>query len=421
MTGFLIVLGVMVVLLLLKGFFSGSEMALVSVDKIQMHHKARLGNRGARLFLRMFQKPDRLLTTTLVGTNVATVSLATLGTLLMLEAFGERGELFSLLIFTPFFLIFGEIVPKSVYQQKAEVLAPLIVYPLKIASWVFFPIIFLFYHISRAATRLVGAGKAPQSVFLTREQLRAVLEMTERRSGVAAFTRGRIRRAIRFGDTQAADVMTPLSDMPLFNLEGPGDKLIALARRVGYRAIAVYEENTANIVGVVSMAPWDVLKESTTLPLVRDLLQPPYYAAPQQPIERLLPVLREREDQSAVIVDEFGSAVGMVTLEDILGVVVGKVKLGYHYEKHPYRRERTIEVPEDDVYLLDARLPVSEVNDVIGLNMAVRDYRTIGGMLVAHLRHIPKEGEYIIDSGYRFTVVEASAQSVIRVKAEPEI
>jgi CBS domain containing-hemolysin-like protein len=410
----------MILLLLLKGFFSGSEIALVSADKIQMHHRARVGDKGAKLFLKMFQKPDRMLTTTLVGTNLATVGLATLGTLLMIGYFGERGDLVAFLVFTPVFLIFGEIVPKSVYQQKAERLTPIIVYPLKTASWLFIPVTFFFSQIARGATRLIGKGKASQSVFLTREQLRAVLEMTERRSEVASFTRGRIRRAIRFGDTQAAEVMTPLSDMPLLSSDSSGDRLLPLARRLGYRSIAVFQGSTANIVGTVSLTPWEIMKEKAASVAVDDRVQPPYYAAPQETLDRLLPVLWKRRDQSAIIVDEFGSAMGMVSLEDILGVVVGETKTGFHFEKHPYRHERTFEVLEEDVYILDARLPISEVNDVIGLNLPASNYRTIGGMLLAHLRHVPKEGDYIVDSGYRFTVVEATPKAATKVRAEPE-
>ena len=410
----------MVILLLLKGFFSGSEIALVSVDKIQMHHRARIGERGPKLFLKIFQRPDRMLTTTLVGTNLATVALASIGTVLMIDLFGEQGDLYAFLIYTPIFLIFGEIVPKSVYQQKAESVVPVIVYPLKVASLLFYPVTLVFSYVARFATRMVGSGKAAQSVFLTREQLRAVLEMTEKRSDVAAFTRGRIRRAIRFGDTQAAEIMTPLRDLPLFDRGGGRKQLAALAKSIGYRPIPVYEGNTANVIGVAALTPWKIAGIDLTSSSLDDLISPAYFAAPRQTLGQLLPILKKREDQTAVIVDEFGSAVGMVTLDDILEVVVGKVRLSYHYEKLPHRRRRTFEIVEEGVYLLDARLPISEINDVIGLNLSTGDYRTVGGMLLAQLRHIPRVGEYIVDSGYRFTVTEATEKSVVQVRAEPE-
>lgn len=415
------VLAGMIVLLLLKGFFSGSEIALVSADKIQMHHQARMGNRGARLLLKMFQRPDRLLTTTLVGTNVATITLTALGTVFMVDFFGEAGDLYAFLVLTPLLLVFGEIVPKSVYQQKAETLAPIIVYPLRGAYFLFFPVIFLFSQIARLATRLAGAGEAAQSVFLTREQLRAVLEMTERRSNVAAFTRGRIRRAIRFGDTTAAEVMTPLKDTALLDATVSAKNLVDLFKKSGFRPVPVYEKNASNIVGVVSLTPWDIMKkESLNVPIAK-LMHPGYFAAPQQTLAELLPALRKREDQSAVIVDEYGSAIGMITLEDILSVVVGEVKVGYRFEKHPYALKRSFHVIEEDIYLLDAGLSVAEANDVIGLNLSSGEYHTIGGMLMAHLRHIPREGDYVIDSGYRFTVQEATPRGAVTVRAEPEV
>ena len=298
-------------------------------------------------------------------------------------------------------------------------MVPVIVYPLKAASLLFYPVTFVFSYIARVATRLVGSGKAAQSVFLTREQLRAVLEMTEKRSDVASFTRGRIRKAIRFGDTQAAEIMTPLRDLPLFAHGGRLKELALLAKNIDYRPIPIYEGNTANVIGIVSLTPYEISRMDLS-GSIDDLVHPPFYTAPGQTLGRLLPVLKKREDQTAMIVDEFGSATGMVTLEDILEVVVGKVKLSYHYKNHPYRRKRTFEIIEDGVYLLDARLPISEVNDVIGLNLSTGDYRTVGGMLLGQLRHIPREGEYIVDSGYRFTVTEATEKSVVQVRAEPE-
>jgi len=420
MTHLLVLLGVMVALLLLKGFFSGSEIALVSADKIQMRHRARTGDKGARLLLAMLRKPDRLLTTTLVGTNLATVALTAMGTVLMVGLFGERGDVYAFLLLTPLLLVFGEIVPKSVYQQKAEALAPVIIRPLRAAYLLLFPVIFLFSLLARFATRLAGAGKAAQSVFLTREQLRAVLEMTERRSDVAAFTRGRIRRAIRFGDTPAASAMTPLRDVTLFDRRGSVEDLVDAAQKAGYRPITVYEGSGSNIVGVVSLAPWDLMGRTVQGRTVDDLLQPAHFAAPRQTLAELLPVLRRRDDQAAVVVDEFGSAIGLLTVADILEEVVGEVDVGYRFERPSRATRRSFEVLDDGVYLMDARLPISEVNDVLGLNMPAESHRTLGGMFLANLRHIPRQGESLVDSGYRFTVEEATEKAVVRVRAEPE-
>ena len=202
----------MLVFLLLKGFFSGSEIALVSSDKIKLRHRAKQGDRGAGLALRLFQTPDVLLSTTLVGTNISTIVLTTIGALLMIGFFGDGGELYAFLILTPVLLILGEIVPKSVYQQKSDELTPVIVYPLRWASVLFYPIVFVFSRIARTAARLAGAGKVEQPFFITREQLRTVLDMAEHEAALDAFGRGRIRRVIRFAETTVAEAMIPIAE-----------------------------------------------------------------------------------------------------------------------------------------------------------------------------------------------------------------
>ena len=207
----IVALAVMLIILLLKGFFSGSEIALVSSDKIRLRHKAKQGNRGAALALKLFQTPDILLSTTLVGTNICTVVLTTIGTLLLIRLFGPTGELYAFLALTPVLLILGEIVPKSVYQQKSNSLTPLIIYPLRWASFLFYPVVFVFSRFARLATRLIGVAHTKQPFFITREQLRTVVEMAEQGAAMDAFGRGRIRRVIRFADTTVAEAMIPIA------------------------------------------------------------------------------------------------------------------------------------------------------------------------------------------------------------------
>jgi len=131
-----------------------------------------MGNKGARLVLKLFKKPDVILGTTLVGTNLATVTISTLGALVFIELFGSSGDLLSVLVLTPILLILGEIVPKSVFQQKADTLVPFLIYILRFFSYVFYPLIIIFSTVARFATKIVGGGESPQNMFITREEIR---------------------------------------------------------------------------------------------------------------------------------------------------------------------------------------------------------------------------------------------------------
>ena len=416
----LITLLIMLVLLLMKGFFSGSEIALVNSDKLKLHHRAKQGSKGAALILRLFRTPDVLLGTTLVGTNISTVLLTTIGTVLMIRYFGEVGDLYAFLLFTPLFLIFGEIVPKSVYQQKSDTIAPIVVFPLRAFSLLFYPVIFVFSRVARVAARLAGGGKSTHNVFITREQIRSVVEMAERSANVDAFDRGRIKRVIRFAETTVGEAMIPVAEITAIEHGQSTRDAIQLVRRRGYNRLPVYRGNVSNVIGVVTLTTWDLLnRELPNRPLV-ELVKPAYYVSPYQTIDQLLPVLRQREDHMAVVVDEFGSAVGMITMEDILEEVVGEIDVGYDFEEYLPRRKRIFEMLGEEVYLMDSRLPISEANEVLGTNLPATEAHTIGGLVTVRLRRIPRQGEFISEAGYRFTVEQATERSVVKLRVERE-
>ncbi|MGB5340079.1 MAG: hemolysin family protein [Gammaproteobacteria bacterium] len=415
----IIILLAMVALLLLKGFFSGSEIALVNSDKLKMHHKATQGNRGARLVLNLFKKPDVLLGTTLVGNNISTIILVTLGTMLMIRHFGTMGDLYAVILFTPLFLVLGEVVPKSVYQQKSDEIAPIIVYPLRVFSALFYPVVFVFSRIARLCARLVGAGKTKQNVFITREQMRMVVEMADRGANVDVFDRVRIKRVIRFAETSVGEAMIPVAEMTAINRNRDARNAITLVRRRGYNRLPVYTGNISNIMGVVTLTTWDLMDPGLGDKPLEELIRPAHYVSPYQTIDQLLPILRNREDHMAIVVDEFGSAIGMITMEDILEEVVGEIDVGYDFEEYLPRRKRIFEMLDEETYLMDARLPISEVNEVLDASFPAVESHTIGGLMMARLRHIPREGESITESGFRITVTEATDRAGVKLRVEP--
>ncbi len=413
------IIPLMLFLLLLKGFFSGSEIALVSADKIKLSHRAKQGDRGAQLVLELFRQPEKLLTTTLVGTNFATVTLTTIGTLLMIRLLGnEYGDMYAFLLYTPLFLILGEIVPKSIYQQKANDFARYVVYPLRFFTFLFFPIVLIFSRVARYAARLGGDGVVSQHLFMIRDQLRTVIDMAERASDIEVFDRFRIERAIRFADTTVGEKMVPVAEIKALELGRSTLDAIDIIKKTGFNRLPVYKKNVSNIVGIITLSTWDLLDADITGRPLQELSSVPHYVSPYESIAELLPVLRDRKDQVAIVVDEFGSAVGMITMEDIVEAVVGDIEVGYEFEEYLKHKSRKYSMIADGVYLMDGRLPISEMNDVLGLFLPGKEFHTVGGMMMSRLRHLAKEGESIIESGYRFTVEEADERTVKKVRVE---
>ena len=407
-----------ILLLLLKGFFSGSEIALVNSDKIKLTARANQGDKGAKKVLELYKEPDVLLGTTLVGANIATVALTTLGTILFIEWFGDNGDFYAFLALTPLLLILGEIVPKSVYQQKSDEIAPLAIYPLRLFSLLFYPIIFIFSRIARLCARLFGGGRVEQNPFMTREQIRSVVDMAERASSVDAFDRGRIRRVIRFGETTVGEAMIPIAEVTAINRTNNILRVIATVRRKGYNRLPVYKGNISNITGIVTLTTWDLLDPSLPDKKLEALIAPAHYVLQFQTIDQLLPTLRQRDDHMAVVVDEFGSAIGIITMEDIVEEVVGDIDVGYDFDEYLPRRKRVIEQLGEGKYLMDSRSSVSEVNEVLEINLNSRVSHTIGGLVMAQLGHIPERGESMVEMGYRFTVEEVTERAIVKLLVE---
>ena len=405
-------------LLLLKGFFSGSEIALVNSDKVKLSARANQGDKGAKKVLALYKEPDVLLGTTLVGANIATVALTTLGTIVCIEWFGARGDFYAFLALTPLLLILGEIVPKSVYQQKSDEIAPLAVYPLRWFSLIFYPLIFIFSRIARLCARAFGGGKVEQNLFMTREQIRSVADMAERASAVDAFGRGRIHRVIRFGETTVGEAMIPLAEVTALNRSSRLLRAIATVRRKGYNRLPIYKGNTGNIIGIVTLTTWDLLDPALSDKKLEQLIRPAHYVLQFQTIDQLLPILRSRDDHMAVVVDEFGSAVGIITMEDIVEEVVGDIDVGYDFEEYLPRRKRAISPIGEGKYLIDSRASVSEVNDVLDIKLNSRVSHTIGGLVIAQLGHIPKRGESVVEMGYRFSVEEVTERAIVKLLVE---
>ncbi len=414
----LLTVSLMVVLLFLKGFFSGSEIALVNSDKVRLNALANQGHRGSQLVLNQLRIPDTLLGTTLVGTNICTVTLTTLGTLLMIRLVGNSGELLAFMVFTPLLLILGEVVPKSVYQQKSDTIAPIAIYPLRIFQILFFPVIFIFSRIARLAARALGGGRIEQNVYMTREQVRSVVEMAERTSSVDAFDRGRIRSVIRFAETTVGEAMIPVAEMTAINHNKSARRAVAMVRNRGYNRLPVYRRNISNIVGIVTITTWDMMDADLVNRPLEELIRPALYVSPRQTIDQLLPLLRKRDDHMAVVVDEFGSAVGMITMEDIIEEVVGEIDVGYDFDEYTPRKRHQFEALADGIYVMDSRVRISEANDVLGASFSDRESHTVGGLVTARLRRIPRAGDHIEESGWRIVVEEASDRAAVRLRVE---
>lgn len=407
------------IFLLLKGFFSGSEIAMVNSDKIRLRHLAKTGDKGAALVLKLYKTPDVLLGTTLVGTNVATVTVTTLITLIFIEVLGPSGDIISVVLATPFLLILGEIVPKSIYQQKADFLVTRIVFVLRFFSWLYYPVIFVFSRIARFATRLAGGSTPDKSGLITREELRMLLEMSSSSDDDGSFDAEKVARITRFSETSVGEVMTPLDEVVGLSEHASMEEAVALVLAHGYNRLPVYRGNMSNIVGILTLNSWDLMAADINSKPKTSYIQEPVYVTSKQPIDRTIRTLLSRPiDFMAVVVNEFGLAIGILSMEDIFEEVVGEIDVGYdfdEYESHRSKQRIMIKELGPDEFLVDGRTPISQINEELHLNIPMEAAHTMAGLIINRLRTIPPVGSQIREESYQFTVRTVSARTVTKV------
>lgn len=312
MTSLWLIIGLMAILLLAKGFFSGSEIAMISADRVRLRARAARGDRGAKTALRLMREPARLLTTTLLGTNIVSIALTTLGTLAMVQAFGETGQLVAVLVFTPLFLILGEIVPKSVYQQKADSFAPVISEPLAVLQLAFAPLVWLFSGIAALAARLVG--HEDDGANAAREQVLATVQMAEKTGANAAFERGQVSRVLRFAQMSVGEVMWPLAKVEILPRNAEIADIVAARHRTAQRLVPLYERDRRFVTGVAVVEGWDLLDPGLLGRDVESILGEVLFVPEERPVNSVIDLLHTQPAATVIVVDHAGQALGLVTL-----------------------------------------------------------------------------------------------------------
>lgn len=395
---------------LLEGFFSGSEIAIVSIDKLGLRHNAKLGDRRSRLVLEMLKKPEWILGTTLVGTNICTVLSTTVATAQFYALFGEWGIPVSILVMAFINWIFAEIVPKSIYQQLSDTITPKVAYPLRFFTILFFPIVFLFSKIALYLTYLVTGSKPDEeSPFISREELKMLMSMSERESEVKLTEKKMIDRLLTFTETEVREIMVPLIEVDMINENATVKEAAIKVAETKHRRLPVFSGRVDRIVGILNS--FDILGEKGNRkikPFIRQAL----YVPPTVNITTLLEQLQSTGENMAIIVDEFGGAEGIVTIEDILEEVVGEIEDEYDEVQSLYK------VQKDGSIIVSGRMEIDEINELFNLKLPKGDYETISGLVIDYLKKIPKAGETINLPGVVLSVQKATHRAVLEIKIQ---
>lgn len=397
----------MVALVAMSGYFSATETAFSSLSVTKMRILAEHGNKSAALVLKLLENYDKLLSTILVGNNIVNIALASLATVWFVGKIGNSGATVSTVVTTVVVLIFGEITPKSLAKESPEGFALFSSPIIRFLAVLLTPINALFSLWKKLVSKFF---KSEEDRSLTEEELLTIVEEVEQNGGIGEQEGELIRSALELNENNASDIATPRVDVTAISLDAEENEIASVFAESGYSRLPIYDETLDNIVGVVHQTDFfrEKGKEDYSL---RAIMKKPIFVPESIKIGALLKILQREKCHMAVVSDEYGGTLGIVTMEDILEELVGEI-----WDEHD-EIEEDFEKASDGTFTVSGAADPEEMLETLGLDEEIR-YATVSGWVMDELDKIPEVDDAFEYKGYhiRVTAVDGMRADTIEIR-----
>lgn len=403
--------GLLVGLIFLSAFFSGTETALMSLNRYRLRHQAKSGNRAAKITEALLRRPDRLIGLILLGNNAVNLTAAALVTVISLDIGGDGAIFIGTLILTFVVLIFAEVAPKTIaalHPARIALPAALIYYPLlKVA----YPFVWIINIIANGLLRLLGVSPSDiASHSLSAEELRTIVA-----EAGAMVPRRHQRMLLRILDLDAVtvdDVMVPRQDIVELDLNDDWEKNLALIRDSEFHRLPICRDGIDNIVGVVQVRRLmpDLAAGTLNEPRLVQMMREPYFVPEGTPLTQQLLNFEQQRRRAAFVVDEYGDVQGLITTEDILREIVGE------FDRVAKPSDVGIIQALDDSFIVDASANVRQLNRLMNWSLPTDGPKTLNGLIVEELETIPESGTQVTVASYPIEIIETAEHAIRRVR-----
>lgn len=381
----------LLVLLILSGFFSSAETALTCVNKVRMRSLAEDGNKKALRVQLILESYSKVLSTILIGNNIVNIGASSLATTLTIRIFGSQFVGVCTGILTFLVLIFGEIVPKTWAGSHADKIALAYSGVVHVLMTLLTPVIWVVDNIAQGIIRLFHLGATPGEGSITEDELRTYVDVSHEEGVIESEEREFIHNVFDFSDSTASEIMIPRIDMTSISSSATYEEIFKLFKKTMYTRIPVYEEeHPDNVIGFIHMKDFLLTKDSPHFKISK-LLRKVYYTYERKKTSDLFVEMREKATSLAIVLDEYGSAVGMISMEDLLEEIVGEIRDEYDADE-----AELIKHIDDSTYLIEASMKLDDVNDALDLSLNSEDYDSLGGIMIESLDRLPKNNETVI-------------------------
>ena len=399
---------ILIVLLALSAFFSSAETALTTVNRHRIRALAEGGNHRAKRVLALTSDSEKMLSAILIGNNIVNLSASSLTTTLAIRlasgwGFGRNASTFigcATGILTILILILGEITPKTIATKKNEPIALVYSGPIYVITVILTPVIYVLNYFSRSLCRLFGVNP-DETISMTEMELRTIVDVSQEEGVIEEEEKELINNMFDFDDSVAKDIMIPRIEMTFAPVDSDYDEITEIFTRDHYSRIPVYEDTKDNVIGVVNLKDLFIYRQ-THRPEVfdlRDIMRKPFFTFEFQKIKVLMEEMRKKSISIAIVLDEYGTTAGLVTMEDLIEELIGDIRDEFDEDE-----DDVIHRISDHEYEVEGSLKLDDLNNLIGTDIESEDYDSIGGHLIELLDHFPEEGETVREGDYLYSV-----------------
>lgn len=376
------------ILVLLSAFFSATETAYSSINKIRLKKAAKDGNKKAKKALEISENYDKMLSTALVGNNIINIVIATLSTVLFTNLYSDYGPLISTIFASVIVLIVAEVLPKTYAKENSENFSMSVASTLSVFIKLFAPIVVIFVFLKKIFIKKLSSKEHPS---VTEEELKHIISDIEVEGVLEQQESELVKSALEFDEIDADEILTPRVDVIAIDVNSSVDFVKNTFISERFSRLPVYEKNIDNIIGILHDKDFFPSYISETDFSIRELIHPAIYIPPQKSINELLTLLQKNKSHMAIVVDQYGGTLGIVTLEDVLEQLVGEI-----YDEYDVI-ENDIVVLDDNTFEVAGDINLNFFSEEIGFDMTKlkTSSNTLGGLLLEFFERIPSENEEI--------------------------
>ena len=400
---------ILIILLVLSSFFSSAETALTTVNKMRMRSLADDGNKRAAKVLEITGNQSKMLSAILIGNNIVNLYASSLMTPLAAKIFGPGYIALATGVLTLLILIFGEISPKTISTLKAEKISLSYCNTIAAIMWVLTPLIFIVNKIAQGFMLLIGVDIKKKAQSITEDELRTIVEVSHEEGVIESDEREMINNVFDFGESQAKEVMIPRIDMTCASIDATYEEIIDIFRKEKYTRLPIYKDSIDNVIGIINVKDL-LLYNSGEEFHVSDILREPYYTYEFKKTSELMEELRKTANNITIVLDEYGSTVGMITLEDLLEEIVGEIRDEYDEDE-----EDPIVKLSDTEYILDGMTKLDDLNELLDTEYSSEDYDSVSGLVIEKLDRMPVSGDEIRIDNAHFVVDHAENMRIDKI------